>query len=299
MSGFDLRTASEKDVGTCSDLFFASYNDLHRRYGHPQEDPGDRGWLVEGLRHLLRTDPSGTVLAVRGEQPMGFATAYRRETFWFLSFLFVAPDAQGGGVGRALLEALVPLGSDALTRALVVESFQPVSTGLYASHGIVPLSLRYWLEGLPDPGRLPDLPHELETEDLTTEDLPEVDTLDRLRLGYARPEDHRWWLSIRPTGRAFRRGGRLVGYGYRAEDGDVCPALGWDEDTLCAVVADLIRDAPEPSAASVPLYGNARGVFRMLVRAGARIAPESYRFVYCSDGDPLPRSYVGYGGYLI
>jgi GNAT superfamily N-acetyltransferase len=280
------------------DIFFASYNDLHRRHGLAEENPEDRDWLADAIRHVMHTDPSGTVLATDDRTPTAFATSYLRDSYWFLSFLFVSPDAQGRGVGKALLDAVMPPERDGLTRALVVESFQPISTGLYAGHGITPRGVRYVLTGLTDPARLPESGTDMEVADVTADAIAEICELDRRHLGFMRAADHEWWLS-EMTARAYRRGGSVVGYAYVDEEEEVVgPALGEDEPTACAIVADLLRRAEHPEALKVPVYGNNAELFRMLVRAGARIEPSDFRYFYCSTDDALPSTYIHYAGYM-
>jgi GNAT superfamily N-acetyltransferase len=293
-----VRTATHLDVETMCDIFFASYNDLHRRHGLAEENPEDRDWLADAIRHVLRTDPSGTVLATDDGTPTAFATSYLRDSYWFLSFLFVSPDAQGRGVGKALLDAVMPPESDGLTRALVVESFQPVSAGLYAGHGITPRGVRYVLTGLTDPARLPESGAGIEVADVTTDAIAEMSELDRRQLGFARPADHEWWLRSEMTAHAYRRDGELVGYAYVDEEGVVGPALGEDDATACAIVADLLRRAEHPETLKVPVYGSNALLFRMLVRAGARIEPSDFRYFYCSSDGALPSTYIHYAGYM-
>ena len=293
-----VRTATHLDVETMCDIFFASYNDLHRRHGLAEENPEDRHWLADAIRHVLRTDPIGTVLATDDGTPTAFATSYLRDSYWFLSFLFVSPDAQGRGVGKAVLEAVMPPESDGLTRALVVESFQPVSTGLYAGHGITPRGVRYVLTGLTDPARLPESGTGIEVADVTSDAIAEMSELDRRQLGFARPADHEWWLRSEMAAHAYRHHGALVGYAYVDEEEIVGPALGEDEQTACAIVTDLIRRAEHPEALKVPVYGNNAEMFRMLVRAGARIEPSDFRYFYCSTNDALPPTYIHYAGYM-
>jgi GNAT superfamily N-acetyltransferase len=263
-----------------------------------EQDPEDRRWLEEALLHLLRTDPDRIVLSVEDGTPSGFAASYLRESFWFLSFLFVSPATQRKGVGRALLEAVLPPEDDHMTRALVVESFQPVSTGLYARHGITPRAVRYVLSGLRDPGRLPGSLPMVEAEETTTGTIPELDALDRRCLGFPRGVDHEWWLASGMTARAYRRAGVLVGYAYVDEEATVGPLLGEDERTACAIVADLLRATARPESLKFQVHGNLAGMFRMLIRAGARIEPAQYQFLYCSNRDPLPPSYVHYASFM-
>jgi GNAT superfamily N-acetyltransferase len=293
----DIRPAQIEDVDTCQFLFDVSYGDLHRRYQLGDEEVSSPDWLRPILTHFLETDPSGTLVASEESEVVAFASSVRRDDYWFLSFLFVDPSAQGRGVGRKLLQALAPKGRGTVM-ATVVESFQPASTGLYASVGMSPQAIKYWLSGVSRPGSLPPLPSNLHREQLTRTDQVEVDALDRAVLGFARPADHRWWIQADTPCWSYRDGSNVVAYAY--VDGDVVgPALAADQRTLCAVVADLVGTAEDPAAMSVNICGNSAEVFRMLIEAGARVDDtSSYRFVYCSSDGPLPASYLHHSDWL-
>jgi GNAT superfamily N-acetyltransferase len=186
------RQLTVEDLSVCQAIFNESYYDLHRRHetGTVEEDTS---WLEPILSHFLQTDPAGGRLTMEGATPVGFASTIRRDDYWFVSFLFVVPDHQGAGVGRQLLTELVPDDGHGVVRATVVESFQPVSTGLFASLGMTPRAIKYWLSGLSRPGTLPELPSDLQRVGISSADLDDVDQLDRAVLGFERRADHRWW----------------------------------------------------------------------------------------------------------
>ena len=65
------------------------------------------------FRHVIETDPGGAWLAEEDGRPVGAALAILREGLWGLSLLVVHPDAQSGGIGRALLERTLRYGDGA------------------------------------------------------------------------------------------------------------------------------------------------------------------------------------------
>ena len=292
----DIRTIGPADIASCQRIVDASLGDLHRRYGFQDDEVGAPNWLHPVLSHLLQTDPSGSLGAAENGELVAFVSSFRRDDYWFLSFLFVHPSAQGHGLGRALLDEVSPEGSD-VVRATVVESFQPVSTGLYASVGIVPRSVKYWLSGISRSESLPRPSDDIRRAELTTVDRDDIDALDRAVLGFARTADHAWW-GAGSRGWSFRRGDDLVGYAY-VDDGYLGPALAIDERTLCSVVAEVVGTSDDPASMSINLSGNSRDLFRMLMQAGARIDDSApYRYVYCSSEGPLPSSYIHHADWL-
>ena len=61
-----------------------------------------------------------------------------RESHWFLSMLFVLPEEQASGIGRLLLERVLPAPGSGMTLATATDSAQPISNALYSRFGMVP-----------------------------------------------------------------------------------------------------------------------------------------------------------------
>ncbi len=294
----DTRFITEEDIPACAEIFDASYDNLHREQGTYEEGPAASTWLPRILQHFLRTDPSGGMIATRDGTPIAFVSSIRRDRLWYLSFLFVLPDAQGSGVGRLLLEEVLPeqIGPDTIL-ATVVESFQPVSTGLYASVGMTPRAIKYWLSGATRLDALPEPTADIQRAEMTRADLTELGELDRAVLGFTRTADHEWWASTDMARWVYRHGTDLVAYAY-VDDGYIGPALATDEATLCAVVADIMRTAEDPAGVTANIYGDSDAVFQMLVNAGCRIDEAAYRFVYASNTGPPPPSSISNSDWL-
>ena len=291
------------DVQACIDIFFAAFNDLHARLHVPLEDPADDAWLRKALEHFAHTDPGGTLLALEDGRPVAFGTAYRREDFWFLAFLFVLPDAQSRGIGRMILEELLP-GDDErprMTLATVVEAIQPVSTGLYASYGMAPRTPRYALKGIKRIDELPGLPGGTRPIPLERGSVDACAELDRAILGYTRPQDHLGWLGDGDVGTAYvDDAGSIVGYGYVSEGRYVMPVASLDERFTAAILGDLLAGLDRPEDAFVAVFGSSGVLLETLLRSGMRVDPESpYPFVYCSSDPTKPGpSYIAASGYL-
>jgi GNAT superfamily N-acetyltransferase len=291
----EIRTIDEDDFHACIEIFTESWNDLHLRYGYEDDVSDDDSWLLNPLRHFLRTDPSGGRVAADDAGPIAFGSCIERDRYWFLSFLFVRPRAQGRGVGRRLLHELLPEDSD-VVRATEVESFQSIATALYASAGMAPCAVKCNVSG---PGRADDMPlsgPDLVRGPISEDDAPVVDMLDEQVIGFRRPEDHRWW-NDRMTGLLYRRGREAVGYAY-VDNGYIAPALAIDEATLTSIVADIARTADQPSQLKTAIWGTSGALLSGLLRAGWRIEESRYTSLYLSSRGPLPPNYISHAGWL-
>jgi GNAT superfamily N-acetyltransferase len=299
----DVRPVSgSDDQALCLDIFLRSMNDLHVQQGKAPAERGDVMWMPASVTHFATTDPQRLVLAVDGGRPVAFGCAVQRDRFWFLSFLFVLPDSQRSGVGRAVLEALLPPPPERATMhlATVVESDQPVSTMLYAGYGMVPRVPLYWLRDLPAIDGLPELPHGIRAGPLSPDDhQAAMDQLDRALLGYARPQDHRLFASEAELARVYvAEDGSLKGYGYRMPDEWVCPVGAVDETITAGIVRDLLTGySGDLKKVTIQIAGSAGRLLPQLLRAGMR-ASGGAQLLYCSNGRVPSPSYLLYGGHL-
>jgi ribosomal protein S18 acetylase RimI-like enzyme len=99
-----VRQAGPGDVDAVAPLF-----DAYRQFYRQPSDPGlARRFLAERLER----EESVVFVAERDGRAVGFvqlyplftSTADRPRRLWLLNDLFVAPEARGGGVGRALMD---------------------------------------------------------------------------------------------------------------------------------------------------------------------------------------------------
>ena len=290
-----------EDQRVCTDIFMRAMDGLHPRQDQQPMDTSDMEWLPASLAYFAEGDPEGLVLAVEDGAPVAFGCAMRRDRFWFLSYLFVLPDAQGKGVGRALLDHLLPPEAErsSMDLATVVESGQPVSTMLYSRYGIVPQTPLYWMTHLPGIDGLPPLAADLRARPIDLEtDGEAIDAFDRELLGYARPQDHRMWVRQSKTSRVYHGHDRsLAGYGYHGSDDWLTPLAARDE----ALVGGMIRDLLEAHTGAtddvvVQLAGGSVVLLPQLLAAGMR-SDEGTKMIYCSTGRVPGPGYLLYAAY--
>jgi GNAT superfamily N-acetyltransferase len=292
-----LRRIEPIDIPACIDVFYDSVDPLYRRLDQPipPRDPASLGRLIGHMldhdadRAWLAESPSATG-DPNAPRILGFGTAWQRETTWYLALLFIRPEAQAGGLGRRLLLSTFPGGrrdgraddgarpgagvrepgpgvahpapdTAAGLMATCVDSIQPISTGLYASYGIVPRVPLFTVIGYPRVGSLPDLPRDIvatgfEALPDTVPLAPTLAGVDRALLGFARPDDHRLWTHEGRRGVLFRHAGdgAVLGYGYVQASGRLGPVALLDDTLYPAALGSLVSRAspPGPYFALVP-----------------------------------------------
>jgi GNAT superfamily N-acetyltransferase len=283
----NIRPIEAADLSACSEVFYQAEDELYDRRGLPHL-PRNPQLLEKLLGHILATDPERSWLAEEGGRATAFGMASQRDRFWYLSFLFVRPEAQGRGLGRRLLQRCLPTDGTADVLGVSVEAIQPVSTGLYASHGLVPRLPLYTLIGTPrtDIGPLPQGLRLTSFDELAADDhealAGAVNALDREVLGYARPADHRALRLWQRTGFMLRDGDGPVGYGYASTSGRLGPVLVRDRDHLRPLVGELTRRVRAVDAWQVLVPGPADETMVALLRAGLRF--DGPPALYCATG---------------
>ena len=109
------RPARTDEIEACAGIWRTSINDYIVKLGQ-YEIPPDTGHVGRLFSHLQGTDPERFVVGVQpsendGERVVAFGSAIVRERLWYLSMLFVLPEVQGKGLGRALIERVLPAAS--------------------------------------------------------------------------------------------------------------------------------------------------------------------------------------------
>ena len=263
LAGISFRYATDGDLPDCGRIHQEAIDGYLVPMGFPPLQRENQS-LLRLHAHTRATSPERFLVAERKgrlgrSRIVAFGSAIDRERLWFLSMLFVEPGEQARGLGRALLDRLLPRDRAGWTLATCTDAAQPISNGLYAAYGLVPRMPFFNVVGRPRPGwtapPLPDGVRAARVEAaaggaIDSAVQAELDALDRELIGVAHPEDHAYDLRERPWLFAFRDGsGRLVGYGYTGEVGRIGPIAVADAALQGPVLGHLLT-AVEPRGAS-------------------------------------------------
>jgi GNAT superfamily N-acetyltransferase len=268
-------------------VYDEAIDDLDDRRGRPRQ-PRNQAALSQLLTHLLATDPGSSVVADDHGRVVAFGILLTRQGDGFLAFLFVVPAWQGRGVGRALLGECRRGARDLTRLSTCAEADQLVSTGLYASLGMAPREPIYLLRGEVEDHALPGFPAGWQARPLLAPDVAgDVAGLDRVILGYERPQDHAWWADSERRGWIYEdSAGRLVGYGYAQASGRLGPVAATEGSSLPILLSHLVRSVGVLEGRQVLVPGAAADALVTLLRAGMRL--DGTPAVYCAER-PGPR----------
>ena len=295
LSGITFRYATDDDLPECGRIHQEGIDGYLVPMGFPPL-PRENQSLLRLHAHTRATSPERFIVAERRKRLgrsriVAFGSAIDRERLWFLSMLFVEPGEQARGLGRALLDRLLPRERDGWTLSTCTDAAQPISNGLYAAYGMVPRMPFFNLIGRPPAGWAPPpLPEgvtatRVEAGAGGTIDpgvQVELDTLDRSLIGVAHPEDHAYDLRERPWLFTYRDGsGRLLGYGYTGEVGRIGPLAVVDAALQGPVLGHLLSSVEPRGASAIWLPGDSDAAFETALRAGLRI--EGFPTLLCYD----------------
>ncbi len=306
--GTAFRPARPDDLPECARVWRESINHYLGPLGRP-EVPDELGPIGRLHAHTLATDPDRFVVATvpgdGAERIVGFGSAVERGPIWYLSMLFVRPEGQGQGLGRAILERLLPAPSFAGMLGTAVDSLQPISTALYARYGIAPRMPIVDLRGdILRPEAFPDLPDGAVAIPFETiaggppggsghRELAElVNAIDHELLGAEHPQDHRFLRQEGRHGFLYRAAsGTVLGYGYAGEAGRVGPVAVRDGELLEAVVGHLIDAVTARGGRAIWAPGEALRLMPTLLAAGLRT--DEFPLLLCWD-----RPFADFSRYL-
>jgi GNAT superfamily N-acetyltransferase len=252
----ELRPATEADLAAEEAVFRAAIGEVYERHNLAAPTPPPEAFRSHH-RHLLRHDAERCWVAEEGGRVVGYSAALARGDAWHLASLFILPEHQGAGLGKRLLDAA--WGEGYRNRRVLTDAIQPVSNGLYAKRGLIPVAPNLHLGGT---GKA-DAP-ELEA---TEPDPAVLASLDLAGYGFDRAVDHAYWQEL---GRCtvWLRGGEPCAYSYAYPWETIGPVAGVDGNAAADAFRAEVARADGPVSLVVP--GSSRELVAAALDAGLR-----------------------------
>jgi len=248
------RPARRDDLAAAARVYVRADDELDlRMYGRSRRQPAAAGAseeqaALDDLILLHAGGPDRVWLALRVDDVIGMAGAAIRERHWHLVYLFVVPEAQGRGVGRALLERIYAVGIDAGCDIFTLQpSVDPKALSRYLKLGLTPRSPS--IDFRTANPRFPPLQWDdgLNAQPLTADDAAALATagdIDRVVRGVRRPEDLRRWLAEGAIGALVtRRDSEAPAGYYLVAPGRIGPVAAMDGERFAAVLARGLTEA--------------------------------------------------------
>ena len=159
---------------------------FRRAWPDPQLRPPERAaFWVARVRHLIATDPGGCWVAEQEDVLLGIVVSFVREKMWLLASYAVVPEAQGLGLGRALLAPALEHGRGCL-RGMFNASSDPRALRRYHDAGFT-LYPQMFLRGTPDRTQIPVVE---KIREGSAHDIDLMNSVDRQTRGAAHGVDH-------------------------------------------------------------------------------------------------------------
>ncbi len=256
-----IREARSADVEEAGRIIYAAFKGIAERHNFPTDFPTLEG-AVRSARFNIAHESCYGVVAEGDGRLLGSAYAHERDPIAGIGPVSVDPEAQAGGVGRALMQALLDHCAAAPGIRLVQDAFNTVSMPLYASLGFVVREPLVLVAGTPRASVDPAV----EVRPMTEADLDGCAALCETVHGFPRGGELRDGLRRFAPAVAFRDG-RLVAYtsGVTLRGHGVARSL----DDMAALLVGACAFATEPPAFLLPTRQAA--FFRWTLDAGMRV----------------------------
>jgi len=284
-----LRAMTDADVPDVVTLWDHAFQAMHARLDLPLSPatPVDVGRLQNRIRHLRGIDPEGSWVAEEDGAIVGLSQSLVRDGYWVLSLLATAPDFQGHGIGRELIERSLAI-ADRDGPGTIQASRDPAALALYTSSGF-DLHPVVQAEGMVRPGSMHPDPrvHEADSDAIEL-----VDAIDRAVRNSSRGEDIRAMMR-EPGLRLLLVDDR----GYAVVTDDRTVTLGAvDEEAATALLETFLAGVPVDQRVRVMwLTAKQQWAIRTLVAAGVTLDVQGAVMVRGMPG--LPVTYIPSGGY--
>jgi GNAT superfamily N-acetyltransferase len=270
-----VRAAVPEDVEPCGPIMFEAFKRIAEQGSFPLYHP-----TVELARRFIAGrigNPGffGVVAEIDGAV-VGSNFIDERGPVQGIGPITVAPAAQGRGVGRRLMEAVLDHSRGARSIRLLQDAHNPISLALYASLGFDVKDITVQVAGEPAGAAPAD---GAEVRGLRESDLDDCARLHERVHGYERTRELRDALeapALTPV--ACVRDGRVTAYASTFSPWQAAHGVAESEDDMRALIAGATAVCDGPLAFLLPV--RQAGLFRWCLGAGLRpVRPMTYMVI--------------------
>jgi len=258
-----IRPATDKDADACGRICYEGFRTVNERYGFPPTFPSVEvaTQRVDGfIRH-----PSvfGVVAEAGGGQIVGFNFLSERDPIRAVGPIVIDPAAQGHGIGRQLMEAVLERARGSRGVRLLQDSFNVQSLSLYAALGFDTQEVLVVLSGAPPSAP----PSSWEIRSLTASDMMGCEALHQSVHGYPRTNELRDALATGAPIVALQ-GGRVRAYMAAPTIWLSNHGVAEAEEDMQALLLGAVRMVKQPISLLMPIRRAA--LFRWCLTQGFR-----------------------------
>jgi predicted N-acetyltransferase YhbS len=270
----ELRPIEPHEGEAVAQILYEAFAGIHDRHGFARDFP-TLGSAAQLTRDFIRHPSIWGVVAVSDRQVVGSNFLDERGPVRGVGPITVHPDAQGSGVGRRLMEAVLERGAGSTGIRLLQDSFNTQSLALYASLGFEVREPVVVMAGRPRSAPFPGV----EVRRLRDEDLAACGDLHRMVHGFERANELRDALEA-PALEPFvaLRDGRVVAYATTLTFFPAAHGVAETEQDMRALIAGALAAGEAPASFLLPT--RQAEVFRWCLDAGLRVVkPMTYMTV--------------------
>ncbi|WP_222183471.1 GNAT family N-acetyltransferase [Geminicoccus harenae] len=258
-----VRPATVTDAEVCGRICYEGFKALNERHGFPPNYPSVEAAIARVQSFLGHPAVFGVVAVGQDGRVLGFNFLSERDPIRAVGPIVVDPVAQGRGVGRQLMAAVLERTADAPGVRLAQEAFNLGSLALYVGLGFEAREPLVALAGRP----VHAIPAGWDVRPLRVEDLAASAALYERVHGHSRANELREAMG---KGLAWvaSRDDRVVTYAAAATAWLANHGVAETEEDMAALLAGAARSVEEPVALLLPI--RQAGLFRWCLAAGLR-----------------------------
>jgi GNAT superfamily N-acetyltransferase len=270
----ELRPIEPHDGEAAAQILYEAFAGIHDRHRFPRDFPTLES-AAQLTRDFIRHPSIWGVVAVSDGRVVGSNFLDERGPVRGVGPITVHPDAQGSGVGRRLMEAVLERGAGSTGIRLLQDSFNTQSLALYASLGFEVKEPVVVMGGTPRSKPLAGI----DVRPLREEDLAASGDLHRSVHGFERANELRDALespALQPY--VAVRDGRIVAYATTLTFFPAAHGVAETERDMRALIAGALAAGEAPASFLLPTRQSE--FFRWCLEAGLRVVkPMTYMTV--------------------